>query len=368
MKRILVIGGYGNFGQFISKALAQEPNIQLIIAGRSLGKAQACCSRIEAINQPVALAMNIYSDLAASLRNAAPDIVIHTSGPFQDQGYQVAEACIEIGSHYIDLADGRAFVAGITSLQQAAAEKGLLICSGASSVPGLSSALIQHYQPQFHSITEVDYAISTAHNTSRGLATTRAVLSYAGKPFAALRNGRSTNVIGWRGTRSKQFWKLGNRLLGNCDIPDLALFPSHFPDLETIRFQAGLELPFIHHALATLAWLVQHRLCPDLPAFAPAMMALSRLFDAFGTEDSGFFMELIGLDAKKNPKKVRFDLIARQGDGLYIPTIPAIVVALKLARNQITQTGACACLGLVTLEEYLERLKPLHIEWQELIT
>jgi len=368
MKRILVIGGYGNFGQFISKVLAQEPDIQLIIAGRSLNKAQACCKRFAAINQPIALALDIHSELANPLRDAAADIVIHTSGPFQNQGYRVAEACIKAGCHYIDLADGRAFVAGITSLQQAAANKGVLICSGASSVPGFSSALIQHYATQFHSITDLDYAISTAHNTSRGMATSRAVLSYAGKPFSTLRNGQPINVIGWRGTRSKQFWKLGNRLLGNCDIPDLELFPNLFPNLKNIRFQAGLELSFIHRSLAALAWLVQHRLCPDLPDFAPTMMALSRLFDVFGTENSGFFMEVEGLDTLGNPKKARFDLVARQGDGLYIPTIPAIVVALKLARNQITQKGACACLGLVTLEEYLERLSPLQIEWQESFT
>lgn len=368
MKRVLIIGGYGNFGQFISKVLAQADDIQLLIGGRSLSKAQRCCAGLSAMNTPIPLAMDIHTGLPATLEAAKPDIVIHTSGPFQNQGYQVAEACIAAGCHYIDLADGRDFVAGITALHQRAQAHNVLVCSGASSVPGLSSALIQRYLPLFQRLTDVDYAISTAHKTSRGLATTKAVLSYAGKSFLTLQNGRQRAVIGWRGTRSKFFWKLGNRLLGNCDIPDLTLFPTRFPDLQSIRFQAGLELPLIHRTLALLAWLVQHRLFPDLPRLAPLMMKVSRAFDFWGTENSGFFMELSGTTAEHQPRRVRFDLVARQGDGLYIPTIPAIVVALKLARGQITTTGAHPCLGFVSLDEYLEQLNPLHIEWQETIS
>ena len=39
IKRVLIIGGYGNFGSFITESLAKEANIQVIIAGRSLQKA-----------------------------------------------------------------------------------------------------------------------------------------------------------------------------------------------------------------------------------------------------------------------------------------------------------------------------------------
>ena len=45
MTRILVIGGYGNFGSFISRRLAREPDVTLIIAGRSGDKAKALAQR-----------------------------------------------------------------------------------------------------------------------------------------------------------------------------------------------------------------------------------------------------------------------------------------------------------------------------------
>jgi len=37
--------------------------------------------------------------------------VIHCAGPFQSQDYRVALAAMAAGAHYLDLADGRQFVA-----------------------------------------------------------------------------------------------------------------------------------------------------------------------------------------------------------------------------------------------------------------
>lgn len=377
MKRILVIGGYGNFGFFISQALAKEPDIQVLVAGRNLQKAERCCRQLPAVNPPLPLQLDIREPLDSFLAKHQPQVVIHTSGPFQGQGYQVAEACIRASCHYVDLADGRDFVCGIDRLNQQATAAKVLVCSGASSVPGLSSALIKHYQSEFMSLESIDYGISTAHKTSRGLATTQAVLSYAGKPITTLLNGHTTNVIGWRDTRALSLWGLGKgsgkqmdktlsgrRLLGNCDIPDLQLFPTYFPSLKSIRFQAGLELPFIHHTLAILACLVQHKLLPNLKLFARPMLTVSSWFDGFGSTDSAFFMLMKGLGEQGQQKTIRFDLVARQGDGLNIPTIPAILVALKLCRDKISTRGAHPCIGLVSLEEYLDRMRPLNIQWQ----
>jgi saccharopine dehydrogenase-like NADP-dependent oxidoreductase len=36
--RVLIIGGYGNFGSYIAKSLAGDPTIQLLIGGRSIEK------------------------------------------------------------------------------------------------------------------------------------------------------------------------------------------------------------------------------------------------------------------------------------------------------------------------------------------
>ncbi|MBA44869.1 MAG: potassium transporter [Magnetococcales bacterium] len=362
--KVLIIGGYGNFGQRISEVLATDEAIQIIVGGRNESKAKAFVKTLKAVHTPLTCKIDIQNNLVETLKAQAPDIVIHTSGPYQEQGYEVALACIEAGAHYIDLADARDFVANIHTLDNAAKAKGVFVCSGASSVPGLTSAILEHYKPHFKEIHDIDYAIATAQMTNRGLATTSAVLSYAGKPFKTLRNGSLKNVYGWLDLRKTNFWGLGPRLLGNCDIPDLALFPLYYPTLKNIRFQAVLEIPFLHRLLWIFSWMVSYKLSPSLKHFAKPMLTISYMFDRLGTHDSGFYMTMTGIDANGAPKTERFDIHAMDGDGLYIPTMPALILAKKLARDLTKYSGAKPCVGLVTLDEYTQNLSAHNIKWQ----
>ncbi len=359
--RILIIGGYGNFGRRIAELLAREPECRLIISGRSKSKAKTLAKQLAANHPPEALQIDIHQGLAEALQRIAPDIVIHTSGPYQGQSYEVAQACIQQGCHYIDLADAREFVSNIEVLNKAATEKGVLICSGASSVPALSSAVVDRYIHELDLLDFIRYGISTAQRTSRGLATTSAILSYAGRPFKTLVDGKMTEVYGWLDFSLRKFWKLNHRPLGNCDIPDLQLFPKHYPSLKTVHFQAGLELKFIHTILFMLSWLVRLKLIPSLQPLAPLLLKLAGLFDFLGGDDSGFFMEM--KDTKKSCR-VLFEIVARSGDGLYIPCIPSVLMARKLARGEINKTGAFPCIGFVQLEEYVNLLQEFDIEWR----
>lgn len=367
-KRILVIGGYGNFGQLISRRLAREADVQILIAGRNLAQAQALATTLNTTLPPpnpvLAVQLDIRSNLDAVLQQQQPFAVIHTSGPFQSQGYDVAEACIRRGCHYIDLADAREFVHGIHALDQAAKAGGVLVCSGASSVPTLTSAIIDRYLHEFSRLLSADYAISTAQKTSRGLATTAAVLSYAGKPFTTLNDGEMKPVHGWLDLRLRNFFGLGKRLLGNCDVPDLDLFPQRYPSLISVRFQAGLELKGVHAVLFGLSWLVRLGLLRSLQPLASTLLKISQLLDPLGSDESGFYMELRGLDHNSQPKQIRFDLLARRGDGMYIPCVPSILMALKLARGEIMATGAQPSMGFISLEEYLELLGEFAVEWR----
>ncbi len=358
-QRVLILGGYGNFGSFIAKSLSAEPGIKLIIAGRSAEKAQNFAASLNA----EWAAMDIHQNLDQSLAQIRPDIVIHTSGPFQRQSYDVAETCIRHGCHYIDLADAREFVANVGMLDITARAAKVLVVSGASSVPCLTAAVIDEYQTQFHALESVDYAIATAQQTNRGLATTRAVLSYAGKPFTTLINGVMKTVYGWQNLHFHHFPGLGWRPLGNCNVPDLALFPARYPNLKTIRFYAGLEVPFEHIGLWLLSWLARLGIIPPLDKFASLLLNFSRLFDSLGSDRSGFYMKLSGQDADNQSKSITFNLTAKDGFGPYIPCMPAILLARKLIHGDITTRGAQPCLGLITLADYLDGLAPYPITW-----
>lgn len=366
IKRVLILGGYGNFGGFIAKTLARDHNIRLILAGRSLGKAQDFSRQLDdAAHKPECIAIDITQNFPDALAQVNPDIVIHTSGPFQSQDYDVARACINHGCHYIDLADAREFVANITSLHADAVNKQVTVISGASSVPCLTSALVDHYYPQFARLDTLDYAITTAQKTTRGLATTAAVLGYTGRPFQTLVNGAMKTIYGWQGLRARRYKNLGWRLLGYCDIPDLSLFPRRYSALKTIRFYAGIEIKLIHMGLWGLSWLVRAGLIKNLQNAAPFLLKTSFLFDRLGSNNSAFHMTLSGTGHDDTPKTITFELTARNGDGPYIPCMPAILLTRKLAAGELQNHGAYPCMGLVTRDEYLNALGKLDIDWQE---
>lgn len=366
VKRVLILGGYGNFGRVIAASLAKENFIQVIVAGRSLAKAKAFTQTLTTSNTPEALQLDFHQDdLLNALKEIQAEIVIHTSGPFQGQGYEVAQACIKAGIHYIDLADGRDFVRGITELDKLAKQQQVLVVSGASSVPCLTSALVDAYQPEFKSLESLDYGITTAQRTARGLATTAAILGYTGKGFKTLLNGQEKTMYGWQGLKARKYAQLGWRLLGNCDIPDLSLFPRRYPSLKTIRFYAGLEISFIHITLWSLSWLVRIGLIKQLEKSAPLLLRLSFMFDWLGSSNSAFHMKLTGKDHAGLDKTITFELTAKSGDGPYIPCMPAILLTKKIALNTIEQKGATPCIGLITLSEYLDSLNSLDIQWQK---
>lgn len=94
--RIVVLGGYGHFGGRISRALANEPQIELFVAGRDPAVAAGFIRGLErAAVRCEAIALDhAASDFPAKFRALQPNLVVHTSGPFQGQSYHVARAAI----------------------------------------------------------------------------------------------------------------------------------------------------------------------------------------------------------------------------------------------------------------------------------
>lgn len=361
MHTVLVLGGYGNFGAYICKALAQDENIRLLIAGRNLEKAQNFAVQLGLPARRGQYLDAEITTLASELRGMAVDTVIHTAGPFQGQDYRVAQACIEAGCNYIDLADGREFVAGISTLDAAAKAAGVLVTSGASSVPALSSAVVDHFLPEFSRLDSIRHAIVSGAKTP-GLATMRAVLGYCGKPFLRLEDGVRKSVYGWQDLHMRRYPDpIGKRWLGSCDVPDLTLFPQRYPAVRTVTFHAGLGIPAAHLATWALSWLVRRDWLDSLASWAKPLQWISRAIEPLGTRNSTMHVELSGLGKNGQPLTRTWHILAFNHHGPNIPCGAAIALARKLARGDTIEAGAMPCVGLLSLDEYMNALAGLEI-------
>lgn len=362
--RVLVLGGYGQFGRRIVEALAGDADMEVVVAGRDAARARDLCEALRATAcAPLhAVALDIEQGFADALARLRPDLVVHTAGPFQQRGYDVARAALDAGAHYVDLADGRAFVEGFDTLDDHARSRGRWAITGASSVPGLSAAVVAAHEDRFLRLERVETGISPGNRTERGLATTRAILGYVGRPFRVKRDGAWRTVHGWQSLRRVSFDGVGARWFARCEVPDLDVLPRRFPQLRTCEFRAGLELRRMHFGLWFASWAVRSGLVCELPRHAPRLLAISDRWRGLGSDVGVMHVDMAGVGRDGNPIRLRWTLVARNGDGPRIPAKAAVVLARKLANSALPGSGARACLDLFTLDEFLAALGPSSIE------
>jgi hypothetical protein len=366
---VLVLGGYGLFGKRVCSLLLRHTGCDVLVAGRNERSAADFCTSLKDSHRASAIAIDTESsDLLARLQYCKAQhgvrILIHCAGPFQNQDYTVAKAAIAAGLHYIDLADGREFVRGITTLDASARGSGVAVISGASSVPALSSAAIQ-YLAQGLSVSDIDIGISPGNQTERGLATMRAILGYTGEAIPGFKDGQSKANIGWQNLRRFRYAKPADaRWLANCDVPDLALLPALYPNLQQLRFGAGLELSVLHLGLYVLAGLRRFGLLPNLARFAKPMKTISEWFLSWGSDTGVMHVRITGLDAQLQQQTREWQLIAENGDGPNVPAAASVAISKAIFNGTFDFTGAKPALQLLPLSQMLAVLDGLAIRTQ----
>ncbi len=361
MHRVLVLGGYGFFGSRICTALARNPGIHLLIAGRDAAKATALAYQLGRSADHAKVVDASSPKLAQTLRKLQVGTVIHTAGPFQDQDYAVARSCIQAGCNYLDLADGREFVGGIARLDAAARAANVCVVSGVSTLPGLSSAVIDRYAGEYSRLDAIRIGI-TSGALVPGLATVKAVFSYCGQPFTVLEKGVRVTGRGWVVVRSYEFPKpVGTRLLSRCDVPDLDLLPMRYAGVKTVSFHAGFASATGHRAIEKLARLVRAGKLRSALPFARIFNTVARWIAPLLSGSGAMFVRLEGLDEEGKPQAMTWRVLAHDNHGPTIPCAPSIALANKIAAGKPPPAGATPCLGLLTVEEILEPLQGLSI-------
>src|SRR6266513_5672281 len=358
--RVVVLGGYGNFGGRIARTLARDPGMAVTVVGREGARAvdTATAIALECGNRVDAAAFDVSArDIGARLRTLEPNLVIHTCGPFQSRDHGVARAALSVGAHYVDLADARKFVCGIRAIDDAARSRELLVVSGASTVPGLSGTVIDAFAHEFDALQSIDLGIAPGNRTRRGTATVASVASYVGRQFGVWNGGVWQPAYGWQRLRRHRYPPaVGTRWLADCDVPDLELFPERYPGVQSVHFGAGLELPLLHFGLWLLSWPSRWRWIAPLEAHAERLRRSSEWFAKLGTDVGAMHVEMHGF-RRGHQLDVIWTLVAGHGDGPQIPCTPAIVIARKLAAGTLVARGALPCIGLFSLEECLRELE-----------
>jgi hypothetical protein len=355
MGLVTVLGGYGIFGGRVAQALALDRDCRVRVAGRDAMIGANYAQRIGAEFR-VCDARD-----RASVRQAieGSKVVAHAAGPFQGNDYRVAETCLEAGAHYLDLADARGFVAGIGALDEQARERGLLVASGVSSTPAITSAIVRELAGDFAEIGEIRTALSPGNQNPRGASTIAAVLSYLGRKIRTWQDGAWTDRPGWGDALRCEFPPpVGRRRVHNCDVPDLELFPEAF-GARTVRFAAGLELDVLNYLLTACSWPARV-FGWDLMPHARFFLNASLMLIPFGTTHGALAVWVRGLGHDGRSIERRLAIVTAF-DGPATPSSAIILLARRLLADGPERTGAFPCVGLLTFKEIMAHLRPLGI-------
>jgi len=344
--RVVVIGGLGNFGARIAARLALEAGLTVIATSR-----RAHPARQSAPVETAILDIN-SSRLADQLRPLKPDLVIHCAGPFQEQDYRVALTSLACGAHYVDLADGRKFVAGfVAAVGREAEAAGRFAITGTSTLPALSSAVIDALHTPFATLNTIDVVIAPGQRAPRGAATVAAVLGYAGQSFQWRQDGRWRTVYGWQELKRERF-SFGNRLAAACDVPDLELLPTRYAGVQTVTFRAALEVSLQHYALWTLGACRRVGLPIPIARWGAYLDRIGTWLNWLGSDTGGMTVRVIGKDDAGRSLCRTWELVVEGNHGPEIPCMAAVILANKLHRGDSLMRGAKVCMGILRLSDF----------------
>jgi hypothetical protein len=368
--RFLVIGGYGTFGGKIVSLLRDEQRLTLIVAGRSLEKAQRfCLSQGKTRAKLLPHEFDRQGDLAAQLATLHPDILVDASGPFQNYGddrYALIEACIAERVNYLDLADGSDFVAGVAAYDARARAAGLYVLSGVSSFPVLTAAVVRKLSVGMTSFESIRAGIAPSPYAGVGQNVIRAIAAYSGQAIQVVRDGRA--ATGYAMTEQMRFTvgppgrvPLPNVLFSLVDVPDLRVLPKLWPDAKDIWMGAGPVPEILHRLLIALTWLVRLKIIPKLSPLAPLMHSVMNHL-RWGEHRGGMFVEIAGKDTSGTPRTRSWHLLAEGDDGPFIPSMAVVAIVRKALEGHSPVAGARAAPTELELEDYdaLFRNRAIH--------
>lgn len=355
--RALILGGYGQYGARIARALTDDADLAVIVGGRDIQKCRVAAKMLGGDTEGLAVDAK-SSELSHVLCANSIDVVVHAAGPFQKQDYSVARASAEAGCHYIDLADGRRFVCDFSeAMNDTFLNAGRVGVTGASTLPALSTAVVDRLTEGWQSVETIDTSIAPAQREVRGRATLEAFLDYCGAPVKTFLDGEWRDVRGWGQRTPVTFSRLPKRKGAACDVPDLEIFPTRYGVSERVMSQAALEVGATQDGMVFLAWLKAQGLIKSPAAWAGLLARRAHWFDRFGTDVGGMTVRVRGRDHRGTPAALGWHLTSIDGHGPEVPCIAAIELVRSLSRRDGPAPGAHVCAGLVPFESFSSHFK-----------
>lgn len=230
----LIYGAYGYTGRLIAQRAVAEGH-EPILAGRNDRRLSQIAAKFDLPFRTVAL--NDPGGLQAVLRDV--EAVVHCAGPFVHTAGPMAAACIETGTHYLDITGEIPVFEALADRGAVAEERGVMLLPGIGFDVVPTDCLARTLSEKLSSATTLELAVYGSGGLSKG--TLKSVIEHAGSGGRVRRQGELVDVpLGWT-TRTVDF---GDRSRTVVSIP--------WGDLVTAHHSTGIPNISVYVALPPL--------------------------------------------------------------------------------------------------------------------
>ncbi len=225
---ILVVGGYGGVGRFISAALGDRFPGQVVVAGRNLQKAQDFAS--ETNNKVVPAKLDISSmDEVGSFLDDNVDLVVMC---VENRDTRFVEQCIDRGIHYVDISATYELLSQIESLDGKAQEHGSTVLLSVGFAPGLTNLLASQCTAMLDEVHNLDIFLLLGMGEVHGESSNQWVLDNLNSEYHVRQSGEGKRVQAFGEYKQTVF---------PVDIGKRAAFRFDFSDQHTVVRTLGID-------------------------------------------------------------------------------------------------------------------------------
>lgn len=369
-KTLLILGGYGSTGRLLARLLLQETDVRILLAGRSMEKAERDATELNRSFEGNRVA-GVCADASdgSSLIQAfqGVDFVLVASSTAK-YAKEVATAALEAGIDYLDIQYSTKKITVLKSLQREIEKAGRCFITDGGFHPGLPAALVRYAALQFDALEKANVGSVIKEDWGSISLTddTLDELLEEMNDFVPLlfKNGqwKRAGMFGMMDYISMDFGReFGAQYCVPMFLEEMRSIPELLPSLKETGFFVGGFNWFVDWLVLPLA-LVALKIWPQR-ALKPMGKLMRWGVNTFSKPPYGTLLK-VEASGLKNGKARAMDVTLYHKDGYMFTAIPVVACLLQYLDGAIQKPGLWTQANIVQPDRLMKDMERMGVTVQ----